>query len=103
MAIIKVIKTRYGVDATYWRVMKFFDIDVKSARLGFMLYGWVDQMAHDNGEDELEKITIEAQGQEFSTMAFSITLDQENVYNALKRVCETKALELEQFSGGSII
>ena len=100
MAIIKAIATNYGVDATYWRVMKFQDIDVKNSRIIFHLWGWVDKDAHDESKESIDMRTVEVQGQEFAEMAFTITLDGENIYNALKRVCENKALQLEEFSGG---
>lgn len=102
MAIIKSIPTQYGVDATYWRVMKFMDIDVSNVRVSFMFYGWVDQQAHDDGKDPLDKKSIDCIGAEFLALASQTTLENETVYNALKRVCELKALELD-FAGGEQI
>lgn len=103
MAIIKPIPTQYGIDAAYWRVMKFVDIDIPNVRASFMLYGWVDKEAHDSDKDPLDKKIIDCQGEEFLKLAFSLTQNNETVYNALKRVCELKALELEEFSGGEQI
>jgi hypothetical protein len=102
MAIIKSIPTQYGIDATYWRVMKFMDINVLNLKVSFMLYGWVDQQTHDEGKEPLDTRIIECIGAEFQTLAIQPTLENETVYSALKRVCELKALELD-FAGGEQI
>lgn len=100
MAIIKPIETQYGVEATYWRVMHL-DIQVHNTYLGLRFYGWVDQEAADAGKEPLDFKSMQFSGVEFQQMAISLTNDGENVYDALKRVCEAKALTTEEFQGGT--
>ncbi len=102
MAIQKAIQTNFGVEATYWRVMHL-DIQVHNLYIGLRFHGWVDQAAADAGKEPLEFKSMQFTGQEFQLMAITITNNGENVYDALKRVCETKALTTEVFTGGTII
>lgn len=102
MAILKSIETNYGVEATYWRVMHL-DIQVNNGYLGLKFFGWVNQEAADAGKEPLDYKSMAFSGAEFQSLAISLTLDGENVYNALKRVCELKALESEIFTGGTQI
>lgn len=100
MAIQKSIKSQFGVNAEYWRIMKL-NIEVDLTRVSIVLFGWGSKDFADNGDQHLEQRQFFFAGQEFSEMAFAIANENENIYSALKRVCEAKILELEEFYGGT--
>ena len=102
MAIIKSIKSRYGYNADYWRIMKL-NIEVDLTRVSITMFGWGNKDYADAGESHLEERQFFFASEEFMSMAFALPLENESIYNALKRVCEEKILLLEEFLEGEQI
>lgn len=102
MAIEKAMASNYGVEANYWRVMKI-NIEVDIAQVTLVLFGWVDDQAANDGLQPLIYKQYAFYGPEFIALADSVTQDDETLHDAIKRVCEIKVLEQEEFQGGVIL
>lgn len=100
MAINKSIPSEFGVAADYWRIMKL-NIEVDLHQVTVVLFGWLDQDSANANAQPLIYRQYAFANDAFDELAAAATLANENIHDALKRVCEAKVLEQDDFVGGT--
>ena len=84
MALIKSISTRFGIDATYWKIIDL-NINWLSKNSHISLSGWSDKASRDAGNIPLDSRSFDWMGEDFPFIGEEPQNERETAYNKIKQ------------------